>query len=172
MDWDGHKSLDVVNGDGDLSLHVGSRHGVMQFGGEWNHLPMPFVGWFVFDSANLQNAFDAEFTGSSDPVADGWLLVAGTVEELVEQMGVPADQLVGTVEQWNEFCERGEDRAFYHPVDTLTPVVQAPFYAQRCNPALLNAAGLPQAPAEGTYEPVYTPADKTREAVEAAGGEQ
>ena len=229
MDWDGHKSLDVVNGDGDLALHVGSRHGVMQFGGEWNHLPMPSVGWFVFDSANLENAFDAEFTGSSDPVADGWLLVADTVEELAEQMGVPADQLVGTVEQWNEFCERGEDRAFYRPVDTLTPVAQAPFYAQRCNPALLNtdggpkrnargevlgvdgqpiaglysagefgsvwgylyngngnigeamafgriaarnAAGLPQVPAEGTYEPIYTPADKTRAAVEAAGGEK
>ena len=227
MDVDGHKFLDVSDDEisTDLSLHNGSRHGVMQFGGEWGHMPMPSVGWFVFDADNLANAFDAEFTGSDDPVADGWLLVADTIEELAEQMGVPADQLAGTVEQWNEFCERGEDRAFYRPTDTLTPIATPPFYAQLCNPALLNTdggpkrsakgeildvagqpigglysagefgsvwgylyngngnvgeamafgriaartcAGLPQVPAEGTYEPIYTPADKTREAVEAA----
>ena len=149
MDWDGHKSLDTVNDDTDLSCHVGSRHGVMQFGGEWNHLPMPGCAWFVFDADNLENAFDAEFTGSSDPVADGWLLTADTLEELAEQMGVPAEQLANSVEQWNEFCERGEDRAFYRPSDTLTPVATAPFYAQRCNPSLLNTDGGPKRSAKG-----------------------
>ena len=224
MDWDGHKSLDTYNEDSDLSCHVGSRHGVMQFGGEWNHLPMPSVGWFVFDADALEaGAFDAEFTGSSDPVADGWLLTADTIEGLAEQMGVPAEQLAGTVEQWNEFCERGEDRAFYRPGDTLTPVATAPFYAQRCNPSLLNTDGGPKRTAKGEvlgvdgvpipglyaagefgsvwgylyngngnvgealafgriaaracagletvvtdYEPIYTPEDKTRAAIEAA----
>ena len=64
-------------------------------------------------------------------------------------MGVPADQLAGTVEQWNEFCERGEDRAFYRPTDTLTPIVTAPFYAQLCNPALLNTDGGPVREGDG-----------------------
>ncbi|MEE8717053.1 MAG: FAD-dependent oxidoreductase [Coriobacteriales bacterium] len=227
MDWDGHKSLDTADDaiSEDLSLHVGSRHGVMQFGGEWNHLPMPSTGWFVFDSNNLENAFDADYTSSTDPVADGWLLVSDTIEGLADQMGVPAGQLANTVDQWNEFCEEGEDRAFYRPADTLTPVKTAPFYAQRCRPALLNtdggpkrsakgevlgvdgspipglyaagefgsvwgylyngngnigeamafgriaarnAVGLDQVPADGTYEEVFTPEDKTREAVEAA----
>lgn len=227
MDWDGHKSIDTSNDEltTELSLHVGSRHGVMQFGGEWNHLPMPSIGWFVFDADNLAAAFDYEFTGAADPVAEGWLYEADTIEGLAEQMGVPADQLAGTVEQWNEFCERGEDRAFYRPWDTLTPVKTAPFYAQRCVPALLNtdggprrtakgevmgvdgapipglyaagefgsvwgylyngngnigeamafgriaarnAVGLPQVPADGTYPELHTPADKTREALEAA----
>ena len=151
MDWDGHKSLDISDDEytTDLALHVGSRHGLMQFGGEWNHLPMPSVGWFVFDADNLENAFDSDFTGSSDPVADGWLYEADTIEELAEQMDVPADQLANTVEQWNEFCERGEDRAFYRPVDTLTPIKTAPFYAQRCTPSMLNTDGGPKRSAKG-----------------------
>lgn len=156
MDLDGHKYLDVSNdanntGDAatDLSLHGGSRHGVMQFGGEWNHLPMPSVGWFVFDADNLANAFDADYTGSSDPVADGWLLQADTIEELAEQMGVPADELSATVGQWNEFCDEGCDRAFYRPADSLTPIRTAPFYAQRCAPAMLNTDGGPKRDAKG-----------------------
>ena len=151
MDWDGHKSLDTVDDEvsEDLSCHVGSRHGVMQFGGEWNHLPMPGTAWFVFDADNLENAFDADFTGSSDPVADGWLLKADTIEDLANQMGVPTDELKKTVDMWNEFCDRGEDLAFYRPADTLTPVATAPFYAQRCNPSLLNTDGGPKRSAKG-----------------------
>jgi succinate dehydrogenase/fumarate reductase flavoprotein subunit len=231
MDLDGHKYLDVSDDEvsTDLSLHNGSRHGVMQFGGEWNHLPMPSVGWFVFDADQLENAFDTAFTGSDDPVADGWLLMSDTVEGLAEQMGVPAEQLATTVEQWNAWCELGEDRAQWRPVDSLTPIATPPFYAQRCVPALLNTDGGPKrsaagevlgtdgqpiaglysagefgsvwgylyngngnvgeamafgriaarscvgldsvAPA-GMYEPIYTPEDKTRAAVEKEVGEQ
>lgn len=147
MDWDGHKSLDTFNDSwtDDLSLHVGSRHGVMQFGGEWNHLPMPSIGWFVFDQAAYdEGAFDFETAASADPVADGWLYSSDTIEGLAEQMGVPSDQLEKTVETWNGFCEKGEDLAFFRPADTLTPVVAPPFYAQRCVPALLNTDGGPK----------------------------
>ena len=154
MDWDGHKSLDVSNDAADiprddLSRHVGSRHGVMQFGGEWNHLPMPSVGWFVFDSDNYERAFDFEATKTTDPVADGWLYKADTLEDLAAQMEVPPEELTATVAQWNEFCERGADMAFYRPADTLTPIKTAPFYAQRCNPAMLNTDGGPKRAADG-----------------------
>ncbi len=160
MDWDGHKSLDVTNdqfntGDSatDLSLHVGSRHGVMQFGGEWGHLPMPSIGWFIFDADALEaGAFDFEYAGTTDPVADGWLYEADTIEELAELCDMPANELVKTVDMWNEFCERGEDLAFYRPVDTLTPIANGPFYAQRCNPAMLNTDGGPKRSAQG--EPI------------------
>lgn len=152
MDWDGHKSLD--NSDDaistDLSMHVGSRHGVMQFGGEWTHLPMPSIGWFVFDADALEaGAFDFETSKSTDPVADGWLYKADTIEELAAQMGVPADQLSKTVATWNGFCDNGEDLAFFRPVDTLTPIRTAPFYAQRCNPAMLNTDGGPKRSSKG-----------------------
>lgn len=152
MDWDGHKSLDTVNDEwtDDLSLHVGSRHGVMQFGGEWTHLLMPSIGWFVFDQASYDaGAFDFETAGTDDPVADGWLYASDTIEGLAQQIGVPADQLAKTVETWNGFCENGEDLAFYRPVDTLTPITIGPFYAQRCAPAMLNTDGGPKRNAKG-----------------------
>ena len=45
MDWDGDVCEDWDFMDvGDLSSHVGSRHGHMQFGGEWPHLPMQRPG--------------------------------------------------------------------------------------------------------------------------------
>lgn len=152
MDWDGHKSIDSSNDEWttDLSLHVGSRRGVMQFGGEWNHLPMPSIGWFVFDqTAYDAGAFDFETAGTTDPVADGWLHTAESIESLAQQMDVPADQLTKTVETWNRFCDDGEDLAFFRPADTLTPVETGPFYAQRCVPALLNTDGGPKRNAKG-----------------------
>lgn len=151
MDWDGHKSLDLADDaiSTDLSMHVGSRHGVMQFGGEWNHLPMPSIGWFIFDATALPNAFDYDTANTKDPVADGWLYQANTLEELAGKIDVPAAQLTKTVETWNGFCASGEDLAFFRPSDTLTPVATAPYYAQRCNPAMLNTDGGPKRSAKG-----------------------
>lgn len=152
MDWDGHKSLDTYNDQfapGDLSRHVGSRHGVMQFGGEWAHLPMPSIGWFVFDQDAYPKAFDFKEAATDDPVADGWLYRADTIEELADKMGVPADELKTTVDMWNGFCDNGADLAFYRPGDTLTPIRAAPLYAQRCVPAMLNTDGGPRRNAKG-----------------------
>lgn len=145
----------VRDGDGRVVGVIADGHaikankGVMQFGGEWNHLPMPSVGWFVFDSDNYERAFDFEATKTTDPVADGWLYKADTLEDLAAQMEVPPEELTATVAQWNEFCERGADMAFYRPADTLTPIKTAPFYAQRCNPAMLNTDGGPKRAADG-----------------------
>ena len=82
-------------------------------------------------------------------MADGWAYVADTLEELAEQCGVPANELVKTVDLWNHWCEIGEDLAFYRPSDTLTPVAQGPFYAIMCIPTLLNTDGGPVRSAKG-----------------------
>ena len=123
-----------------MDRHVGSRHGHMQFGGEWPNLPLPSSGWFVFDAEGLAaGAMGTSFEG--DPVADGWAYAADTIEELAEQMGVPTDELVRTVDQWNTWCEQGDDLAFYRPQSTLQPVATAPFYAMRCKSTFLNTDG-------------------------------
>lgn len=146
MDWDGHKSVDEINLEWthDMGLHVGSRHGLMQFGGEWTRLPMPTKGWFIFDQTALEaGAFPAD--RSDDPVADGYLLVADTIEELAQKCGMSAPtELVKTVDHWNALCDAGEDLAFYRPVDTLTKIETGPFYAQLCVPTMLNTDGGPK----------------------------
>ena len=134
--------------DSDMRLNVGYRHGATQFGGQWTHLPLPEKAWFVFDAQALANgAFPAEVSG--DPVADGWALVADTLEDLADQMDVPAEELARTVQVWNQSCENGFDAAFYRPVDTLTPIATAPFYAMLCAPAMLNTDGGPVRSARG-----------------------
>lgn len=134
--------------DSDMSLNVGYRHGITQFGGNWTHLPLPEKAWFVFDQAGLDaGAMPAEV--SSDPVAEGWAVSADTIEELAVAIDVPADELAKTVAQWNEFVERGEDMAFYRPADTLVPISTPPYYAMLCVPALLNTDGGPVRSAKG-----------------------
>lgn len=128
--------------DSDPKLNVGYRHGITQFGGNWTHLPFPEKAWFIFDADGLAaGAFPAE--KSSDPVADGWALSADSIDELAKQIEVPADELAKTVDLWNDFCEKGEDLAFYRPVDTLQKVVTPPFYAMLCVPSMLNTDGGP-----------------------------
>lgn len=134
--------------DSDLSLNVGYRHGITQFGGNWTHLPLPEKAWFVFDQAGLEaGAIPAEV--SSDPVAEGWAVKADTIEELAAATEMPPDELVKTIGQWNEFVERGEDLAFYRPADTLIPIATPPYYAMLCVPALLNTDGGPVRSAKG-----------------------
>ncbi len=149
MDFDSfHTSGDDDAYGTDLTLHVGSRHGHMQLGGDWPHAMQPRKAWFIFDQAGLEaGAIDPSY--SSDPVADGLVYVADTIGELAEQAGVPVDELEATVQRWNECCDQGEDVYFHRPVSTLTPVRTAPFYAQLCAPEFLNTDGGPVRDAKG-----------------------
>lgn len=139
--------------DSDPKLNVGYRHGITQFGGNWTHLPFPEKAWFVFDAEGLAaGAFPED--KSADPVADGWAVSAASIEELAEAIEVPSDELAKTVGQWNDYCERGEDLAFYRPADTLQPVKTPPFYAMVCVPAMLNTDG---GPVRGPHAEVLDP---------------
>jgi succinate dehydrogenase/fumarate reductase flavoprotein subunit/uncharacterized protein with FMN-binding domain len=58
-------------------------------------------------------------------------LVADTLEELAEQMGVPADNFVASINRWNELCDAGEDVDFGYPGQYMHRIDTAPFYATR-----------------------------------------
>ncbi len=148
MDWDGYMTNPGYELNSDLKMHVGFRHGHTQFGGEWPHLPMPEKGWFIFDQGGLEaGALGTGYDG--DPVEDNYAYKADTIEELAEACGLPADELVKTIAQYNRYCENGEDEAFYRPAEYLTPVTQAPFYAQLVRPHFLNTDGGPRRDAKG-----------------------
>lgn len=124
-----------------LESDVGSRHGHQQFGGEWSLLPLPSVMWFIYDQ---DHASDAYIDGSSDPVADGYAVSAGSIEELAGLIDVPAGELTETVGLWNSYCEDGKDLSFHRPPSTLNPVSTAPFYAMKLCCELLNTDGGPR----------------------------
>ncbi len=146
MDYDGHNIKDTVDDDkyDQLSTHVGSRHGHMQFGGEWSSLPMPRTAWYVYDQAGMDAGAFSPDAGSTDPVADGWVYTANTIEELEAQLGIPEGELVRSVTLWNDSCAAGEDLYYFRPSDTLTPISTPPYYAQLCRPTFLNTQGGPK----------------------------
>ncbi len=148
MDWDTDVSVDWdAMDEGNLSTHVGSRHGHMQFGGEWPHLPMPKTTWFICDSSVYADVCDSL---SYDPIeVGGYGFAADTIEDLAAAIEVPADELTRTVEQWNSCCENGEDAYFHRPASTLTPISTAPFYALHCSATMLNTDGGPRRSAKG-----------------------
>jgi fumarate reductase flavoprotein subunit len=51
-----------------------------------------------------------------------------TLEELADEMGLPADALVASVERYNELCESGEDTDFGKNSKYLKPIKKAPFW--------------------------------------------
>ena len=66
---------------------------------------------------------------------------ADTLEELADQIGVPVDTFMATVEHYNGLCEKGEDTDFYKDAVFMTPIKEGPFYATRVGAGLLAVVG-------------------------------
>ena len=145
MDWDSDHEHDWnVIDQNPLNINVGSRHGHMQFGGEWPHLPMPKDTWYILDDEGYQQMMAYSTAPNFEPSSEGYGYRANSIEELAGMAGLPANELVRTVEQWNQYCEAGEDPAFYRPAWTLTPIKTAPFHACHCSATMLNTDGGPR----------------------------
>lgn len=69
------------------------------------------------------------------------MYAADTVEELAEQMGVPADTLAATIERYNGFCASGTDEDFAKDSTQLTALSNAPFYAARLKCCYMSSIG-------------------------------
>lgn len=108
--------------------------------------------YFLTD-ANVMEAVDKMWSPSSSCYGpkEVWAgaatspnaLVADTLEELAELMGVPVDNFVATINKWNEMCDAGEDTEFNYPGDKMHRIDTAPFYATReMAEALATSGGL------------------------------
>lgn len=51
-----------------------------------------------------------------------------TLDELAEELGIPADNLKKSVERYNELCEQGADTDFGKQQQYLAPIVEPPFW--------------------------------------------
>ena len=65
---------------------------------------------------------------------------ANTLKELAEQTGIDPDGLIKTVEQYNHFCETG-DEEFFKKKEFMRPIVKAPFYAATIFPGGYGTVG-------------------------------
>lgn len=90
--------------------------------------PAPF-GMGVTPGAVYGKPIDLEKLHEFAKLPGRHLLIADTLEELAGKMGVPTEQFVSTIEEYNRFVEIGKDEAFGKAAKYLRPVKTPPFYA-------------------------------------------
>lgn len=71
----------------------------------------------------------------------GYFIEAGTIEELAEKMGVPADNLTATIEKYQLAVKTGVDEEFGRSANLTIDFTQAPYYAVSTKPGLQVTLG-------------------------------
>lgn len=89
------------------------------------------MAWSIFDSANAAaGVADASAMQES-------IFRANSIAELAELIDVSAENLVATIESYNQMATSGTDDAELGvPAADMTPITQPPFYAVRCLPTI------------------------------------
>jgi succinate dehydrogenase/fumarate reductase flavoprotein subunit len=64
-----------------------------------------------------------------------------TIEGLISQLGLPADQAKASIERYNGFCDAGKDDDFDKRKELLLPIKTGPFYGIKCTPWFLTTTG-------------------------------
>ncbi|MBQ7888828.1 MAG: FAD-binding protein [Erysipelotrichaceae bacterium] len=90
------------------------------------------VAWGIIDNNNpkVQVLLDSTLDG---------IYHADTLEELADMIGVPADNLLATVEKYNGFIKDGEDKDFGTPVDQMMPIEEGPYHAFILRPITMTS---------------------------------
>lgn len=68
------------------------------------------------------------------------LFIADSIEELAEKTGIDKDNLVETVEDYNDYCD-STDEEFFKRKKYLRPLVKAPYYAAAVRPGGYGTVG-------------------------------
>ncbi|MGN0122241.1 MAG: FAD-binding protein, partial [Rhodococcus sp. (in: high G+C Gram-positive bacteria)] len=121
---------------------------------ERGEMTVPF--WMIYDDRNGEvppvGATNVPLVETEKYVDAGLWKTADTLEELAEQIGVPAEALKATVARWNELAAKGVDEDFGRgdePYDlaftgggsALVPIEQGPFHAAQFGISDLGTKG-------------------------------
>ncbi|MER7684916.1 FAD-dependent oxidoreductase [Streptomyces sp. NPDC097610] len=71
-------------------------------------------------------------------VAKGRMFKADTIAGLAAAAGLPEDALTAEIENYNRFCDAGDDAAYGKPADFLLPISKAPYYIAEVRPCTVN----------------------------------
>jgi len=74
-------------------------------------------------------------------VEAGAMVKGDTIEEVIEQLGLPLEATMATVNRYNELCAAGVDEDFFKRPEHLDGITQGPFYGGSWRPVLLTVLG-------------------------------
>lgn len=152
----------MVNGHGkrftnESASYVDVGHAMYDGHTEDNpHIPAHFImdkrfkNNYIFETVFPRQPWPDEYLES------GYVTKAATIPQLADKLGVPAENLVDTIEEFNDFARRGDDPDFHRgdsaydryygdpshgPNPCLGTIDQAPFYAVEMWPGDLGTKG-------------------------------
>ncbi len=119
--------------------------------------------WFVFDQQHL-DTYGFINSEPGEPAVE-WVTKAPDLADLAQTLGIDADALQNTIEQWNGHCANGKDPDFLRgasahdtwwgdpsrkgtPQATLGPIDTGPFYAVEVTSGALGTKGGPRTDSE------------------------
>lgn len=104
--------------------------------------------YMEFNEPNSTDAFYAEqhtptdYAALLDAVLESGVVFKGdSIEDLAAQMGVDADTLSASVNQYNSAIQTGEDELFFADTDRLVEVKEGPYYAVKFSARNLSTLG-------------------------------
>ena len=137
----------IVGADGTRFVEetVGLKHGHVLFHGMFIRVPLSLPAFAIFDEqARLTKPLYRVWSqGMEKELEKGWIIKADTLEELAEKISVPAEGLVGQIERYNGYCEKGVDEELGRPAEYLHAFGDGPYYALPLVPAMINTQGGP-----------------------------
>ncbi|MFH1651196.1 MAG: FAD-dependent oxidoreductase [Chloroflexota bacterium] len=74
----------------------------------------------------------------------GWIKRGETIADLARQMDIPPETLQKTVDNYNLYCQHGEDAEFHRAPETLVPLANPPYYSVPIWPGGPNTHGGPR----------------------------
>lgn len=120
----GHTVVDIWDSDYEKYLEQFDIHGCARV--------------FPFDNGAPTNMTLEATKGLNEGlIQDGYIVVADTIEELAEGLGLPAETLKKTVERQNENYDAGVDPDFGKDAHRLSAIRTAPFYGVRTSGYML-----------------------------------
>jgi fumarate reductase flavoprotein subunit len=86
------------------------------------------------------SSFDAEIKQALDQ-GNNNIFIADSLEELASKAGINRDNLMKTVDEYNQICQTGRDELFHKNPRYLRPVKRPQFYAGKLFPNAIGSLG-------------------------------
>lgn len=97
---------------------------------------------------NALDAMDAKHPGlkaaiikDAERLNGDTVAICDTIEECAEAMGLDPQTLKATLEQYNGFCESGDDEEFGKTLDFMVPLTKPPYYIFHHNMTFMTSIG-------------------------------